>query len=108
MKKITFAILILTISFGSAPGITVNSVQVSAEVKETTKIFSFGSTSFSVSSSSLNQSGDLYDEERNHLINTGERQEVNDRFKFYSFRNQERAEEENRTTYFSRAPPMLA
>ncbi|MGM0439152.1 MAG: hypothetical protein ACQEP3_01805 [Patescibacteria group bacterium] len=30
MKKITFAILILTISFGSAPGIAVNSVQISA------------------------------------------------------------------------------
>ena len=108
MKKITFAILILTISFGSAPGITVGGIQVSTEVQETTKIFSFGSTSFSVSSSSLNQSGDLYEEERNHSINTGEKQEVTDRFKFYSFRNEEKTEEENRTTYFSRAPPKLS
>jgi len=107
MKKVTFAILILTISFGTAPGITVSSVQVSTEVNETTKIFSFGNASFSTHFSSLRRKGDLDENERDRLINTDKKEEANHNFKFYSFRNEEKPEEETNSTYFARAPPTL-
>ncbi len=105
-RKITFIVLIATLSFGTIPGVVVE--RSNTEAKNRVKIFALGGNSFSSPNLSLSADSRVSEEESSYLARLKKGEDKENDFHFLSFAKGYYPESLSETTHNPRAPPRTA